>query len=207
MSNNMCELCRNKEAGDVRFGVKICPECLKIYLKAMEGDQKAREQFNDTSFPDATPNAKRNIIALMIKLSAPPAESKNDSQNNAESGKKDNTSRSARDNSTKNHSNSDSTSSSTLDEILYDDIGKKIKGWAKWTFIIEAVCSVFGAIMSVFALESIDMFYIPLLWIVLGPIVAWVSSWLLYAFGELVDKTTMNEKHLRNIYQLMSKDK
>ena len=34
---------------------------------------------------------------------------------------------------------------------------------------------------------------------IVGPIIAWVSSWIMYAFGELVDKTASNERNTQNI--------
>lgn len=37
-----------------------------------------------------------------------------------------------------------------------------------------------------------------------GPLVAWVSSWILYAFGELVEKTVENEQHTREILKIIS---
>ena len=71
---------------------------------------------------------------------------------------------------------------------LYKNIGGKIKSWAKWIFIAEAI----GAIMSGVALfskaeyDEIFVLY-GFLTIILGPIVAWVGSWILYAFGQLVE--------------------
>lgn len=71
---------------------------------------------------------------------------------------------------------------------LYEDIGGKIKNLAKWIFILEAI----GAIITGFDFFSkaeynkIFILY-GFLIMILGPIVAWVGSWLLYAFGELVE--------------------
>lgn len=70
---------------------------------------------------------------------------------------------------------------------MYDNIGGKIKGLAKATFIVETIASVITGIF--FMASDEDMIPIGLLIIVLGPIIAWVSSWLLYGFGELIDKT------------------
>ena len=68
---------------------------------------------------------------------------------------------------------------------LYENIGAKIKNWAKWIFIAEAI----GAIITGLALLFLDeeLILCGLLVIILGPIVAWVGSWILYAFGELVE--------------------
>ena len=67
---------------------------------------------------------------------------------------------------------------------MYNDIGGKIKRLAKATFIVEAISSVITGF--VLFLESEDLLYLLIL--VGGPIVAWVSSWLLYGFGEIIDK-------------------
>ena len=76
---------------------------------------------------------------------------------------------------------------------LYENIGDKIKNWAKWMFIVEAI----GAIISGFVLMGIDedLSLYGLLALVCGPIVALVSSWTLFAFGQLVeDVRTIRDK-------------
>ncbi len=86
---------------------------------------------------------------------------------------------------------------------LYIDIGKKIKGWAKWIFIVGAIVSVISAVGMLFAAEDGWMLFVGLLALVIGPLLAWVSSWILYAFGELVEKTSANEQNTRNMLKLM----
>ncbi len=67
-------------------------------------------------------------------------------------------------------------------DSLYENIGVKIKNWAKWIFIVEAI----GAVITGIALAvNEDALYIFIA--IGGPIVAWVGSWILYAFGELVE--------------------
>lgn len=87
-----------------------------------------------------------------------------------------------------------------LDE-LYTDVGGKIKNWAKWIFIVEAI----GAIITglVLLCTDADLVVSGLLVMFLGPFVAWVSSWILYAFGELVEKTSDNESNTRAILQIL----
>ena len=70
---------------------------------------------------------------------------------------------------------------------MYDNIGGKIKGLAKTIFIVESIATVITGI-ALMATDE-DMILVGLLVAILGPIVAWVSSWLLYGFGELIDKT------------------
>ena len=85
----------------------------------------------------------------------------------------------------------------------YTDIGKKIKDWAKRIFIIEAIAFVIGAVTMMFSAEDGWMIIVALIALVAGPVLALVSSWILYAFGELVEKTSANEKNTRNILELM----
>ena len=68
---------------------------------------------------------------------------------------------------------------------LYKNIGCKIKGLAKWSFVIEAL----GAIIGGIALMATDEDYIGwgFLTMSLGSLIAFVSSWILYGFGLLVD--------------------
>ncbi len=68
---------------------------------------------------------------------------------------------------------------------LFDNIGAKIKTLAKWTFIVEAVSAIITGITLLFD----EYILAGLLTLFCGPIVAWVSSWILYGFGELVEST------------------
>ena len=92
-------------------------------------------------------------------------------------------------------------------EKLYEDIGKKIKRAAYWTFIVEAVIAALeGIAIPIVLISNLDdvifaLFVGLLLGAIvaaLGVLIAWVSSWLLYGFGELIDKTCDIEKNTRN---------
>lgn len=77
---------------------------------------------------------------------------------------------------------------------MYSDIGKKIKGSAIIVFILEAVISVIaGIILANEADESFGVIAI------VGPLLAWIGSWLLYGFGELIDKVFDIEKNTRGM--------
>ena len=72
---------------------------------------------------------------------------------------------------------------------MYDNIGSKIKGLAKAIFVFETICAVITGIALCSSNEE-ELIFIGLLIVIpLGPLVAWVSSWLLYGFGELIDNT------------------
>ena len=78
---------------------------------------------------------------------------------------------------------------------MYGNIGKKIKCLAIAMFIAEAVTLVIWGMVLI----AIDEYLIAigLLMVFFGPLVAWISTWLLYAFGELVDKATAIERNTR----------
>ena len=62
---------------------------------------------------------------------------------------------------------------------------------------------VIVAIIMLFTAEDGWMIFTAIMTAVVGPIIAWVFSWILYAFGELVDKTAANERNTQNILKLM----
>ena len=69
---------------------------------------------------------------------------------------------------------------------MYDNIGGKIKGLAKAIFIIETIAAVISGV-GIMASGYDTLILTGLLVLVVGPIVAWISSWMLYAFGQLVE--------------------
>ena len=110
---------------------------------------------------------------------------------------------------------------------MYKNIGKKIKGLAKAIFIIEALMIGIAAIGIAFTVFSgllagsmamlevydlSDVGFVEIASIILAAIfviivlglvfviavyLAYMSTWMLYAFGELVDKTCDIEKNTR----------
>lgn len=73
---------------------------------------------------------------------------------------------------------------------IYRNIGGKIKGLAKWTFIISTIAAEIGGLVML--IEGIDyaeeLIPLALLTMVIGPIIMWISTWTLYGFGEIIDK-------------------
>lgn len=96
-----------------------------------------------------------------------------------------------------------------MDKFLYGNVGGGIKLLAVISFFVEAFAAMASGVSlvlkSVFDGELIYILYGFLL-ILLGPIVAWIGSWFMYAFGELVEKTVLNEKHTREILEMMRAD-
>ena len=85
---------------------------------------------------------------------------------------------------------------------IFTDIGKKIKGMARTIALIEIINSYILAIV-IFILSFFDfealwwLLLVSFVVIVLGYSIAWASSYLLYGFGELIDKTCEIEKNTR----------
>ena len=85
---------------------------------------------------------------------------------------------------------------------LYENVGRKIKNWAKLIFVIETIGAVITGLVLLFNYE--DLILYGLLTLVCGPIVAYIGSWILYAFGELVEKTADNENNTRQILKKLN---
>ena len=77
---------------------------------------------------------------------------------------------------------------------MYSNIGKKIKGLAVGVCVVEAIGAVICGILLCIEEEAFAYVLIS----IFGPIVAWVSSWLLYGFGEFVDNIGKIEENTRN---------
>lgn len=67
---------------------------------------------------------------------------------------------------------------------MYDNIGGKLKILAKVLAVIGAVASVIGGLVLV---DINPIFgFLTIIW---GPVVSFISSWLVYGFGELIENT------------------
>ena len=76
---------------------------------------------------------------------------------------------------------------------MYDNIGGKIKGLAKTIFAIEAIFCVIAGI-ALMTSGGGSGFLIGLLVIIGGFLFSWISSWLLYGFGEIIDLLRENNR-------------
>ena len=88
---------------------------------------------------------------------------------------------------------------------MFEDIGKKIKGLALGVFWLETI----GALIAGFAFMAMDEDLIGygFLTMIVGPLAAWLSTLMLYAFGELVDKSSQNEENSCQILAILTKQK
>lgn len=69
---------------------------------------------------------------------------------------------------------------------MFDNIGQKIKKLAMITFIVVSSIFVLDGFISFMDDKRIS----HLLICIIGPFVAWISSFVLYGFGELVDNSS-----------------
>jgi len=86
---------------------------------------------------------------------------------------------------------------------IFSEVGDKIKGFSKFLFIICTIASIIMAI--VIFINSSDNSYnddesitnaVAWCYLLIGPIASYLSSLLLYGFGELINRICNIEEHL-----------
>jgi len=77
----------------------------------------------------------------------------------------------------------------------YHHIGSKIKTLAVATFIIELIVSIIGGIIMI-ASEEEELVIAGLISMCVGSLLGWISSWLLYGYGEVIDKVSSIDQKL-----------
>ncbi len=102
------------------------------------------------------------------------------------------------------------TSASSYDgNILFDRVGRKIMGLAKFIFwaitIINALVAIF-LIYTAIKGKSFGPVFIALIVAVAGVLVAWLSSVLLYGYGQLIDSQQDVVEELSEIKKVLKKN-
>lgn len=73
----------------------------------------------------------------------------------------------------------------------FNNIGGKIKGFAKWSCWISILLIWIAAPVHLILLVSNDytrgLWWLPVTYAIAGPLLIWFGSWILYAFGEFVE--------------------
>ena len=88
-----------------------------------------------------------------------------------------------------------------ISEIFnFDNIGGKIKNFAKWSCWITILLIWIAAPISFIVLVSDDwtahLCWIPLVSAIVDPVLVWIGSWSMYALGEFVEDThAMRKKY------------
>lgn len=78
---------------------------------------------------------------------------------------------------------------------MFNNIGHKIKYLAETVCYIGIACSVIGGIIMI-ATDD-DLLYWGILVAVIGSLVSWISTFLLYGFGELIVRVTSIDEKMR----------
>lgn len=78
-----------------------------------------------------------------------------------------------------------------ISEIFnFDNIGEKIKSLTKWSCWITILLIWIAAPIAFIVLVSddwtVNLCWIPIVSAIVGPIIVWIGSWTMYAFGEIV---------------------
>ena len=81
-----------------------------------------------------------------------------------------------------------------ISEIFnFENIGGKIKSLTKWccwvSILLIWISSPICFISLVSNKYTANLWWIPIVYAIVGPIVVWIGSWAMYAFGEFVEDT------------------
>ena len=80
-----------------------------------------------------------------------------------------------------------------LEEKMFNNIGKKIKSYAKWVCFCGIGASIVGGLSLLTEANNTGEFIICLLIglvvMAVGGFISWVSSFTVYGFGQLVDNS------------------
>jgi len=70
---------------------------------------------------------------------------------------------------------------------MFDNIGNKIKGLAKVLFIVLVIADIIVGIVLMSLDDGLIAIGLPIM--LGGPVIAWISSWILYGFGQLIENS------------------
>lgn len=93
-------------------------------------------------------------------------------------------------------------------ESVFEDVGKQLKSCAVILFSIGAIAGIiFGIILLFQPIYSFGQILLGFLVVALIFLASWCSTVLLYAFGELVDKTSAISKQVEELsHQLIQSE-
>lgn len=88
---------------------------------------------------------------------------------------------------------------------MFDEIGKKIKKLVIFQTVLSGILLFIISLFLGITLGK-SLFWIAIIFFVFGGIFIWLSSFILYAYGELVDTTTEIKKELGQVKNLAQKE-
>lgn len=86
---------------------------------------------------------------------------------------------------------------------MYNNIGGKIKGLSTALAIIGIVVAVLFGLIRLFNMDDFEDFIESIIIILIGCAASWISSWLLYGLGELIEDTHSIAVSNLNIRKIM----
>lgn len=86
---------------------------------------------------------------------------------------------------------------------MFDNIGTKVKGLATLVFVLGAIVSMVGGAAAGIGAGGFGGFMLFLIIVGVGIVSAYLSVMLLYAFGDLVEKTQRNAEYLSYISEVI----
>lgn len=84
---------------------------------------------------------------------------------------------------------------------MFDNIGDKIKTLA----VVITVLGIIASFVSGLVLLFSNMVLVGILTMIFGSISAWISSFVLYGFGELIEQQALNAGYSAQILKLLSR--
>lgn len=85
-------------------------------------------------------------------------------------------------------------------KIMFENVGEKIKGYAKGLFIVQFVMYAIGGIVTLAVADGEPGLIIAgLVMLGLGWAIAWLNSVFIYGFGELIVKASEIERNTRSV--------
>lgn len=83
---------------------------------------------------------------------------------------------------------------------MYSNIGNKIKTLAKIVCIIIAIVWIIVGFILIFDRYSSPLVrLVGFLSIIIGPLLSWISSFLLYGYGELIEQNAEIEREIKRL--------
>ena len=84
---------------------------------------------------------------------------------------------------------------------MYNNIGNKIMVFAKVVCSLGFIASVLGGVVIAYAMAVMNLLglgiFLGILVAVIGSLVSWISTWVMYGFGELIETAKKIEKNTR----------
>lgn len=79
---------------------------------------------------------------------------------------------------------------------MFDNVGKKIKSFVKFVFVMECVLVAIFVVISLATVDDAKTNLITLVCAAVFVLASWIGTFVLYGFGELVENSTICRKYI-----------